>query len=82
VTAGSLAANIYAVSVIDILDYANTSKNKTIRALDGMDANGSGQVILNSGLWINTAAITSVTLQASASSFTTASHFALYGIKG
>ena len=82
VAAGSLSANIYGVSIIDILDYGNNSKNKTIRVLDGMDANGSGQVILNSGLWINTAAITSITLQASASSFTTASQFALYGIKG
>jgi hypothetical protein len=82
VTAGSLAANIYAVSVIDILDYGNTNKYKTLRALDGMDANGSGQVILNSGLWLNTAAINSISLVASASSFTTASHFALYGIKG
>ena len=82
VAAGSLSANIYGVAVIDILDYGNTSKYKTIRALDGMDANGSGQVILNSGLWLNTAAITSISIQASASSFTTASQFALYGIKG
>jgi hypothetical protein len=81
VTAGSLAANIFAVSIIDVLDYANTSKNKTLRCLDGMDANGSGQIILNSGLWLNTSAITSVSLIISASTFAQHSTFALYGIK-
>jgi hypothetical protein len=81
VAAGSLAAGIFAVGVFDILDYANVSKNKTIRSLDGFDANGSGQAVLDSGLWLNTSAITSVSLIISASTFAQNTTFALYGIK-
>jgi hypothetical protein len=69
-----------AVGVIDILDYANTNKNKTVRELNGYDANGSGAVNFVSVLWSNTAAINSITL--SFSSFQANSSFALYGIKG
>jgi hypothetical protein len=67
--------------VIDILDYANTNKNKTVRSLSGFDANGSGNIQLSSGSWSSTAAITSIVL--SNDSVTTAqySQFALYGVK-
>ena len=67
-------------AVIDILDYANTNKYKTVRSLDGYDANGSGYVDLTSGLWLSTAAITSITL--TRSTIQQYSSFALYGIKG
>ena len=70
-------------AVIDILDYANTSKNKTVRALTGSDANGSGWLQLGSGLWRNTAAITSIVMYpASSQTFNTNTRFSLYGIKG
>ena len=73
------------VTVMDILDYGNTSKNTTTRALDGGDGNGAGGVSLNSGAWYNTAAVTSLTLNAyssgSASTFGIYSSFALYGIR-
>jgi hypothetical protein len=71
----------YAVSIIDILDYANTNKYKTTRGLYGNDQNGSGRIQLVSGAWRNTAAITSLTIS-TPGNFTTASKFALYGIKG
>lgn len=74
-------ANIYGSSIIDIVDYASTTKYKTARSLMGWDLNGSGNLYLTSGLWMNTAAITSITLTASGT-LTTASTFALYGIKG
>jgi hypothetical protein len=45
-------------TIVDVLDYTNTSKNKTLRMVSGVDNNGSGVVELYSGLWINTAAIT------------------------
>ena len=80
--AGSLAANIFAPLVIDVLDYQNTNKNTTIRNLDGFDANGSGQVVFGSGLWNNTAAINRLDLIPSASTFAQYTQFALYGIKG
>lgn len=74
-------ATQYGATVIDILDYKNTSKNKTMRTLHGSDANGSGFVILRSGLWMNTNAITSISLLAGSGNWTTATTFALYGIK-
>jgi hypothetical protein len=71
------------VFIMDVLDYANTNKFKTTRSLDGGDANGSGDVILYSGLWQSTSAITSVSFSmADNSSFPAFSQFALYGIRG
>jgi hypothetical protein len=69
-------------SIIDILDYANTSKYKTARALAGVDKNGGGYMFLLSGSWRNTAAITSLKIYPNAGIFNQYSQFALYGIKG
>jgi len=70
------------VSIIDILDYTNTNKNKTVRALSGSDNNGSGEVALESSLWIKTNAISAVTiLLTDSSNFSQYSSFALYGVK-
>lgn len=81
-TGGSTGANIFGVFVIDILDYTNTNKNKTVRILDGYDSNGAGQISFCSGLWMNTAAVTSITLPISFGQMQSGTHFALYGIKG
>jgi hypothetical protein len=70
------------VAVVDILDYANTNKYKTVRLLSGCDTNGGGLIILRSGVWMNTNAITSIQLPISAGNYSQYSHFALYGIKG
>ena len=76
-------ANIFAATIIDILDYANTNKNKTIRSLNGFDSNGSGSIVgLNSGAWLNTSAITSIQLTCEVGDFIQYSRFSLYGIKG
>jgi hypothetical protein len=72
-----------AVSITDILDYTNTSKATTIKTLWGADAaavDTQARVGVTSGLWANTAAITSIQLYDS--NFTQYSQFALYGIKG
>jgi hypothetical protein len=75
-------SGIFGVTVLDALDYTNTNKFKTIRTLGGNDANGSGVVALFSGLWRNTNAITSITIdQQNGTNFVQHSHFALYGIK-
>lgn len=77
------SASIYGCAVIDILDYANTNKFKTIRALNGYDANGSGTLNLRSNLWRSTNAVTTIRLDAvSGSQIKQYSSFALYGIKG
>jgi hypothetical protein len=75
-------SNIYGAGVIDILDYTNTNKYKTVRSLGGYDANGSGYIMFDSGLWLDTSAITSIKLAPSPNSFAQYSSFALYGIKG
>jgi hypothetical protein len=89
-TAGGAAiSNMFSAVVIDILDYANTSKYKTTRQLVGYDNNGNGgsdfakgAVLLSSGLWQSTSAISSITLTVTiGSNFAQYSHFALYGIK-
>jgi hypothetical protein len=75
----------HGVVIIDILDYASTSKTKVLRALNGTDRNGSGAIWINSMLWNSTSAITNISLQGDASfhgSWTAGSKFALYGIKG
>lgn len=81
--AGSTAtANIFGVGIIDILDYSNASKYKTIRNIGGYDENGGGYVALTSGIWMNTAAITSITLgDAYGFNLATYTSAALYGIK-
>jgi hypothetical protein len=78
----STTANIFSAGIVDILDYANTSKNKTLRSLAGQDLNGSGLIEFASNARYNTAAITSITLTHNGSGFTQYSSFALYGIKG
>ena len=76
-------ASTFAGGVIDILDYANTSKYKVVRALGGFDSNGGGALGLYSANWNSTSAITSITLKVyQGSNFAANSTFALYGIKG
>jgi hypothetical protein len=69
--------------VVDILEYANTSKLKVVRGLSGNDANGLGGTSISSTLWNSTSAINSITFEADAGkNFIQNSQFALYGIKG
>lgn len=75
-------AGLFGVSVCDILDYTDTTKYKNVRHLDGYDANGSGEIWYYSNLWVNTAAITTITLTEDLGDFAQYSTFALYGIRG
>ena len=78
-----MTANTFGATVIDILDYQNTNKYKTLRNLAGTDANGSGSLIFSSSLWQSTSAINSISLTSfSGSNFLTNTKVALYGIKG
>jgi len=81
-TFASNVSDIFFAGVIDILDYANTNKYKTVRSLTGWDTNGGGSIHLRSGAWYSTSAITSITITANSGSFSQYSSFALYGIKG
>lgn len=75
-------ASMFGGTVIDVLDYQNTNKNKTVRTLNGHDFNGSGYMIFSSGLWMSTTAISSITITDAYANLAQYSKFALYGIKG
>jgi len=79
----ALSYSIYSPVIIDILDYANTSKYKTVRVLAGNEDNsaGYGVIYLNSGSWRSTSAITSITFLPGSGNFAENSTFALYGVK-
>lgn len=82
-TGSQTTANVMGVGVIDIQDYSSNSKNKTLRAVTGVDANGgASSIFLSSGLWMSTNPITSVSFTSASGNFETSSVFALYGIKG
>lgn len=84
--ANQAATSTPAAGIIDIHDYASSSKNKTIRSFTGFEDNGAGNAIVAvwSSFWMNTAAVTSITITSTTTSmeFSTDSRFALYGIKG
>lgn len=85
--AGTTTGGHFGTAILDVLDYTNTNKYKTGRYLSGLDTNGftsgfAGTVGINSGLWMNTAAITRIDIApVTGTLFTQYSSFALYGIK-
>ena len=81
-TPTSAQTNIFAAGVIDVLDYLDTNKYRTIRALGGYDANGSGGIDFSSGVFMNTTAVSSITIGTLGTTIQELSTFALYGVKG
>ena len=74
-------ANTFGAMVMDILDYQNTNKYKTVRTLGGFDADSVGRILFDSSLWQSTSAVTSVTIFMAADNLDQYSQFALYGIR-
>jgi hypothetical protein len=78
----------WGTAIVDVLDYENTSKFKTMRYINGTDLNGNtitlpGRVNFGSGLYRSTNAVNSITVTSGASAtWQTGTSFALYGIKG
>jgi len=81
-TSSTSTANVFGTAIIDILDYTNTNKNKVAKALTGMDQNNSNGVIgFQSGLWLNTASVNSLTFTpVYGTGFVQYTTFALYGV--
>lgn len=80
---GGMIANVFSAIIIDFLDYKNTNKYKTIRVLTGVDQNSTtgDNLGLQSALWMNTNAISTITLTSdSGSNWGQYTQFALYGI--
>ena len=69
--------------IIDVLDYTSTTKNKTVRVLNGFDTNGGGQISLISGLYFPATieSITSASIVAGSGTFAINSTLSLYGVK-
>ena len=81
ISAGSDTASVFGGVIIDILDYRDTNKYKTIRTIGGYDNNGSGVVRLTSGIWLNTSAVTSIVIKSgNAGNLAQYSSLALYGV--
>ena len=79
----SMTANIVGTGIIDIQDYASTTKTKTLKSFSGIDTNTTtGQIGMSSGLWNSTSAMNSITFTANNGSFGTTTQIALYGIAG
>jgi hypothetical protein len=77
------ASNIFGAIILDFLDYSNTTTNKTMRTLGGVDLNGAGEINFYSGMYASTAAINSISfVPGVGTNFLQYSQFALYGIKG
>jgi hypothetical protein len=78
--------NIMSGGIIDIHNYTSATQNKVFRTLVGFNSNqGTGsteRIGLYSGLWLNTTAISSITLTALDGNWGSTSIFSLYGIKG
>ena len=83
IAGANLTANIFGAGVLDILDYADTSKFKTARTLGGVDGNGNTDVgiYVTSSLWRSTSAVTSIKLYGFNANLAQHSTAALYGIK-
>jgi hypothetical protein len=76
------SASFPSAFIMDWLDYASTTKLKTMRTFAGSNTNGgTDEVALWSGLYMSTNAINSITLNGNGANFSQHSHFALYGVK-
>ena len=71
----------YGAAVVDILDFSQTTKNKTIRSLTG-EIGASNSIALHSGFFNSTAAVTSVTVYQPKANIESGSRFSLYGLRG
>jgi hypothetical protein len=75
-------SSIFGSAVVDFLDFASASKKTTLRALGGSVHAGYTAINLSSGLWNNTASVTTIKLYYSASNFVSGTRFSLFGVKG
>jgi hypothetical protein len=77
------AANIFAVALVDILDYGNTNKTKSVRSV-GARYSSETQIEQVGAHWNSTSAITSIEVadRAGSTSFAAGTRISLYGIGG
>jgi hypothetical protein len=76
-------ANAFGTHVFDVLDAFSSTKNKTTRSLSGNANAGGNFILLSSGAFYSTSAVTSIKLfpEGGSDSFVQFSRFSLYGIR-
>lgn len=83
IATSSFGSNIFSTYIVNVMNYANTTTNKTViaRVGTGGDLTSMDGTSANVGMWRNTNAITSLSISASSSgNFVLGSTFTLYGI--
>jgi len=78
VPAATATANVFSPSIWHIMNYSNTTTNKTTLQKGSIAA---VQVEIDTSLWRNTAAITTIDISAASGNLVSGSKFTLYGIK-
>ncbi len=83
VPAANATASVFGSAIYDILEFSNTSKNKTVRVLSGSGPSLSTiyPIALHGFLWMNTNAITSILCSGDGQNIVADSRFSLYGIR-
>ncbi len=66
--------------IMNIFDYASTSKYKMVQWTEAYLSGGAPMTVFSQGMWLNTAAITSIAF--GTSDYTANNVIALYGMKG
>ena len=69
------------MSIVDIMNYSNTTTNKTILVRHNQPQSSLMETAAQVGLWRSTNAITSITFSLSSGNYSSGSTFTLYGIK-
>ena len=78
----SASSNIFGSGVIDILDPFSSTKNTTVRTLNGIHTGSYNRVWLQSLGWFDTATVTPIKLADAFGNLFAGSRFCLNGIKG
>lgn len=80
IVGANASANVFGAVIIDILDYTNTNKFKTVKSIGGGDNNGSGQMGLSSGLYRSTNVINRIDIYGLFLQFASGTRADLYGL--
>lgn len=84
-TAGATSVSgAFGTLVMDLLDFASITKNKTSRCVAGTIGTSAttGIIGINSSLWRSTAAVTSLTVYCNQGNFVSGTRASLYGLRG
>jgi hypothetical protein len=75
------AASFYGSMIIDLLDYANTNKIKTLKTFNGRGSGANPALDMFNGTWNSTAAISSILVSdaVTSASFAAGTRVSLYG---